>query len=1183
MSVEGSNRSASRADSFSDSEEYEIFEAPNEKWNEAVRDLIADDTSLNEAWLQNRYFIQQLLQKTDEGAEELESAQQNEVLMLLNDKSIDKNIRKRALRLLIVEGGEPNLVKGDSHSTFQHCLATLRLGRLGLGERHQSAIERETRIAVDNFDRHHCSSNHLTPSDKNFLIERGLKRFGIEPSENSAKGSSRKLLRHEEHSLNKTLACLVSPSAINDGIATEYADAFSGKDAESSKLPEILVELDNIKGEDGHGQKLMENFRVHKDRSDLIRTLKVDIGEAACSVSKSNPSISKVRSGSKEFLEIKSDNNVSFYVGDGSTRRGLTPTDLKKVSFSSMKPSMALEIGTEAISQLKTVSDIGQFYNYHIDGKNQSDVVICKLTDNLKEKIASLSSEELIELSSFEWKNNISKTNLLNMIADMESESLFKKIVIEEFDTKSLHLSYTMCISVETLSPSTAEHRQCLFEQKCQDAILGEDLTLDDLSKLSDKLDDNKFVKSFERIRDTLVANAKGMAEQIYPNVLTSIENAEYLSELKTIAESSNLKTIVADGSKYQEVMEAFYKKAKSLSKTALSVSQEDLSYWNSVWNHHISNFGAEFTASLANRAAELERSSQAALNLGSDNFIAVEASLEGATSLDGLHDAMASIDELKASEKTKLYLRAQEAAVRLSSKAQDKDKLKTVTLGYITDSMTQEEGKVWLAANKTPMAKVAMANLLATLGELKVLDNDNLVKDIEVLESIDSSVLAKCSQKTMDECLFIGIVENNIEVMNKALEAGANINVVNSQNQTPLMLALSEGNGKLTAKLLRNEKMELGITDHNDQNVFHHLSSGQYSSEMLALLLSIEIEPNNLNRIDSTGFTCLHLAIKNGNTQLSRELVKLGADTEIQCTSTDKKFRELSAIGIAIVSKSTEVLAFLSSDSKFDASHTDSHGNNYLHLAAEKGNLTAFKLLQDKGVDLNALGANQKTVLHCAVESYSDEVAIYLVDKGNSVDEVDEAGNDVIMHAMKKGKDSLVSGLSRKCASSERFNKDGFNIVHMVAERGYTSSMEALINAGVDVTKRVNSKESSYQDMTALDIVNKIREDDESNFKLYQAIFDVLTNADAAVSTSHRSEADFERTVQFQKNKEKKYQEELDRTEQAELSKARTFTQETAAEDNSNVHSDETSLTEFKAPKGTEPVATDGVEDSET
>ncbi len=36
---------------------------------------------------------------------------------------------------------------------------------------------------------------------------------------------------------------------------------------------------------------------------------------------------------------------------------------------------------------------------------------------------------------------------------------------------------------------------------------------------------------------------------------------------------------------------------------------------------------------------------------------------------------------------------------------------------------------------------------------------------------------------------------------------------------------------------------------------------------------------------------------------------------------------------------------------------------------------------------------ANQKTVLHCAVESYSDEVAIYLVDKGNSVDEAcDEA-----------------------------------------------------------------------------------------------------------------------------------------------------------------------------------------------
>ncbi|KAL7306492.1 hypothetical protein TKK_0001191 [Trichogramma kaykai] len=116
------------------------------------------------------------------------------------------------------------------------------------------------------------------------------------------------------------------------------------------------------------------------------------------------------------------------------------------------------------------------------------------------------------------------------------------------------------------------------------------------------------------------------------------------------------------------------------------------------------------------------------------------------------------------------------------------------------------------------------------------------------------------------DDCeapLHVAVSMHQPRTARRLVIAGANLNVENSNGDTPLHLACSNGDiycaKALTYPVASNEVIWLGREN------------------------SLPIVKQNLEQINNDGLTCLHLSIINGNLDLIRYLLYIGANLDTQ------------------------------------------------------------------------------------------------------------------------------------------------------------------------------------------------------------------------------------------------------------------------------------------------------------
>ncbi|CAB0031272.1 unnamed protein product [Trichogramma brassicae] len=116
------------------------------------------------------------------------------------------------------------------------------------------------------------------------------------------------------------------------------------------------------------------------------------------------------------------------------------------------------------------------------------------------------------------------------------------------------------------------------------------------------------------------------------------------------------------------------------------------------------------------------------------------------------------------------------------------------------------------------------------------------------------------------DDCeapLHVAVSMHQPRTARRLVIAGANLNVENSNGDTPLHLACSNGDiycaKALTYPVATNEVIWLGREN------------------------SLPIAKQNLEQINNDGLTCLHLTIKRGNLKLTHYLLERGANIDTQ------------------------------------------------------------------------------------------------------------------------------------------------------------------------------------------------------------------------------------------------------------------------------------------------------------
>jgi len=180
----------------------------------------------------------------------------------------------------------------------------------------------------------------------------------------------------------------------------------------------------------------------------------------------------------------------------------------------------------------------------------------------------------------------------------------------------------------------------------------------------------------------------------------------------------------------------------------------------------------------------------------------------------------------------------------------------------------------------------------------------------------------------------------NLINVVSLLLAEGVDINIADSDGNTPLHVSVENGASKMSTFLIE-KGANTNVTTKNGKNLLHLAALGQsktLSSMFLEQGLGIET-------LDNDGFSPLHLAIQKGSDIVAQFLIKKGANVH-----TISKDGSTLLHTVARAKKEHVDIVSLLLENKLKIDATDKNGKTPLQIAKEKNFTEIVSVLTGKG-----------------------------------------------------------------------------------------------------------------------------------------------------------------------------------------------------------------------------------------
>ena len=134
---------------------------------------------------------------------------------------------------------------------------------------------------------------------------------------------------------------------------------------------------------------------------------------------------------------------------------------------------------------------------------------------------------------------------------------------------------------------------------------------------------------------------------------------------------------------------------------------------------------------------------------------------------------------------------------------------------------------------------------------------------------------------------LHVAITMGNLEICQLLIDGGADVNMENNSNQSPLMIALEADEVNIDLiKLLIDTGADINFKDSEGDSPLIVASEQHQDLELMRVFLNT---PNiNVNIVDRRGRTALHEAVILSNIDMCKLLIEYGADVNIQDNDGD-------------------------------------------------------------------------------------------------------------------------------------------------------------------------------------------------------------------------------------------------------------------------------------------------------
>ena len=343
-------------------------------------------------------------------------------------------------------------------------------------------------------------------------------------------------------------------------------------------------------------------------------------------------------------------------------------------------------------------------------------------------------------------------------------------------------------------------------------------------------------------------------------------------------------------------------------------------------------------------------------------------------------------------------------------------------------------------------------------------------------LEPRDRSSLSKVSRGVREDTLaalppqtklWRAVYTRNIELLQTALEEGADVNAKDKIGSTPLQMSAEHG----------------------------HL-------EVVRALIEARAE---VNAKTNCGWFTLHWSAAKGHLEVVRALIEAGADVNVKADDGWTPLHmsasnQLLDIARYLIEKGADVNA----KRKYD-------GKTPLHISAERGQLEVVRVLIDAGADVNAKNNNGETPLHESLHAsaiYGDEeIARALIEAGADVNDRASNGESALHVSANKGHLEFArvlidngAELNIKKVPGSNWHC-GFTPLHFCASNGHLEFARALIEAGADV----NAKDLNTENWTPLHESIKY-----GHLEVARALIEAGADVDAKTTDCSLDDVDF-------------------------------------------------------------------------
>jgi ankyrin repeat protein len=250
-------------------------------------------------------------------------------------------------------------------------------------------------------------------------------------------------------------------------------------------------------------------------------------------------------------------------------------------------------------------------------------------------------------------------------------------------------------------------------------------------------------------------------------------------------------------------------------------------------------------------------------------------------------------------------------------------------------------------------------------------------------------------------------------------LASGAEVNVRDEDNDTPLIVSARNGHSEIV-RLLMAKGADVEAANNSRMTALSAASQGGYA-EVVKLLL---VAGANINGKNAQGDTPLALACTGGHADVAALLL----------------------------------------DGKADIKARTNAGDTALAIASSNGHAAIVKLLLDRGADINSRDLNGGTALTRASRSGQGDIVKFLLAKGASVPS--KAGGYLehqFMIAVLQGNTKRVTFLLSQGANAESVTDSGDTALTLAAALGHGEVVKALLAKGA----KLESK--AFRDQTAL------------------------------------------------------------------------------------------------------------------